>query len=82
MFSNQTGCRLADGRILTTVGLDSSDHGALRLIEPGGEAWVQVHALGYVQSPRLNKGDPFEGDVVFAAADPGDGRGVYRASVP
>lgn len=79
--------RLADGRILTIVGEDDTEHGPLRLIEPRDEAggdggWVQIDPRGFVQSPRLNNGDPLDGDVVYAI----DGgatreRGVYRARV-
>lgn len=76
--------RLRDGRILTIVNEDASEHGSLRLIDPEDGHEVQLDPRGYVQSPRLSRGDPFDGDVVFAS----DGgvvdaeRGVYRARVP
>ncbi len=75
--------RLADGRILTIVHEDDSHHGSLRLIDPEASAWVRLDPRGYVQSPRLNGTDPFDGDIAYAIDDPGgDGRGVYRARVP
>lgn len=75
--------RLADGRILTIVHEDDSHHGSLRLIDPETGAWVQLDPRGYVQSPRLNAKDPFDGDIAYAGGDPGgDGRGVLRARVP
>ncbi len=73
---------LADGRILTIVDEDDTGHGPLRLIDPEDGSVVVLDPLGFVQSPRLSGGDPFDGDVVFAVADPGgDRRGVYRAAV-
>jgi hypothetical protein len=75
--------RVADGRILTIVYEDQTQHGALRLVDPEAGTWVLIDPRGYVQSPRLNQGDLFEGDVMYAVADPGgDGRGVYRARIP
>ncbi|MCA9706262.1 MAG: hypothetical protein KDK70_10475, partial [Myxococcales bacterium] len=74
--------RLADGRILTIVDEDQTEHGPLRLLDPDTGGWVQLDPHGYVQSPRLSSGDPFDGDVVYAVSDPGgDGRGVVRAAV-
>jgi len=75
--------RLADGRILTIVGEDATGHGPLRLLDPEDGSWVQLDLRGFVQSPRLSRRDPFDGDVVFATNGGVDGeRGVYRARVP
>lgn len=79
--------RLSDGRILTIVNEDDTEHGPLRLVDPrdgagGGGGWVRIDARGFVQSPRLNQGDPLDGDLVFATDGGVDGeRGVYRARV-
>ncbi|MEM7156951.1 MAG: hypothetical protein AAF799_29135 [Myxococcota bacterium] len=73
---------LADERILTIANEDSTEHGALRLIDPATGSWQTLDWNAYRQSPRLNAGDPFDGDIVFATADGGDGgRGVYRGRV-
>lgn len=80
---HQSRRRLADGRILTIVHEDQTQHGSLRLIDPQAGAWVQLDPRGYVQSPRLNQGDLFDADVVYAVAGSSDdGRGVFRARVP
>jgi hypothetical protein len=74
---------LGDGRLLTIVGEDDTGHGPLRLLDPEDGGWVQIDPRGYVQSPRLSRRDPFDGDVVFASDGGVDGeRGVYRARVP
>lgn len=74
---------LDDGRLLTIVNEDETGHGPLRLLDPEDGSWVQIDPRGYVQSPRLSRRDPFEGDVVFASDGGVDGeRGVYRARVP
>lgn len=75
--------RLGDGRILTIVDEDETAHGPLRLLDPEDGGWVQLDPRGYVQSPRLNRNDPFDGDVVFASDGSHErARGVYRARVP
>ena len=74
---------LDDGRLLTIVNEDETGHGPLRLLDPEGGGWVQIDPRGYVQSPRLSRRDPFDGDIVFASDGGVDGeRGVYRARVP
>lgn len=78
---HQTHGRIADGRILTVVGVDPSDHGELRLIDPDGGDIVGLDLRGYVRSPRLGVGDPFDGDVVFATAGGERERGIYRGRV-
>ena len=73
---------LADDRILTLANEDATEHGTLRIIDPATGSWQVLDWNAYRQSPRLNAGDPFDGDVVFATADGGDGgRGVYRGRV-
>jgi hypothetical protein len=73
---------LGDGRLLTIVGEDETGYGALRVVDPADGGWVQIDPRGYVQSPRLNGGDPLDGDVVFGSDGGVDGgRGVYRARV-
>ena len=75
---------LDDGRLLTIVGEDATGHGSLLLLDPEGGERVQIDARGFVQSPRLSRRDPLDGNVVFASDGgviPGE-RGVYRAAVP
>ncbi|MCH9683324.1 MAG: hypothetical protein K0V04_17950 [Deltaproteobacteria bacterium] len=73
---------VADERLITTIGTDSTGHGPLWLIGPDPDDVVVLDALAFEQSPRLNSGDPLDGDIAFAVADPGgDRRGVYRGRV-
>lgn len=79
---DQVHGRVADGRIMTVVDADPSEHGPLRLIDPEAGTIVGLDLRGYLQSPRLNAGDPFDGDLVLATAGGERPPGVYRARVP
>lgn len=78
---NQRYGRLEDGRVLSTVGVDETDHGVLWLVDPEDGSIVGLDFEAYVQSPRLTAGGAFEGEVVFATAGEERPRGVYRGRV-
>ena len=74
--------RLPDGRLLGIVGEDNNAHGQLRLEDPASGSVVEIDRHGYLHSPSLNAGDPFEGDIVWAVDDPEDGRhAVFRGRI-
>ncbi len=82
---HQSRRALADGRILSIVYEDAHHHGSLRLSDPDTGGWIRIDPRGYVQSPRLGRHDPFDGDIVFSTSAPDlddTRRGVYRARVP
>lgn len=72
---------LPDGRILGILNEDANAHGSLRLEDPADGSVVELDPHGYLHSPTLNLGDPFDGDVVYAVDDPADAsrHAVYRA---
>jgi len=73
---------LPDGRLLGIVGEDNNAHGQLRLEDPENGSVLEIDPYGYLHSPSLNAGDPFDGDIVYAVDDPRDGRhALYRARV-
>ena len=73
---------LPDGRLLGIVGEDANAHGQLRLEDPEDDSVVEIDPHGYLHSPSLNAGDPFDGDIVYAVDDPEDGRhALYRARI-
>ena len=72
----------SDGRLLSVVDVDNNAHGQLRLEDPENGSVVEIDPYGYLHSPSLNIGDPFEGDIVWAVDDPEDGRhGLYRGRI-
>ncbi len=73
---------VADGRILGIIEENSNAHGRLLLEDPTDGTVVEVDPHGYLHTPSLNAGDPFDGDIVYAVDDPdGERHALFRAAV-
>ncbi|MEM6992158.1 MAG: hypothetical protein AAF721_16730 [Myxococcota bacterium] len=73
---------LGDGRLLSILDEDNNAHGRLLLQDPEAQRQVELAEHGYLHSPALNKGDPFDGDVVWAVDDrETEEHALYRAAV-
>ncbi|MBL4687735.1 MAG: hypothetical protein JKY37_24280 [Nannocystaceae bacterium] len=73
---------VSDGRILGIVEKNNNAHGRLLLENPADHSLIELDRYGYLHSPSLNAGDPFDGDIVYSVDDPeGTRHALYRAAV-